>query len=91
MTENVDPRLDQAISIACGIQRWRDWSAHVAAYVVMNVVFIVAWLVGGKGYFWPAWPLIGWGVGISFQHFYASFRRPISSRDILPRLGREAA
>ena len=91
MNEGPDLRLDRAIFIACGMQRWRDWSAHVTAYVVMNILFIVAWFVGGKGYFWPAWPLIGWGIGISFQHFYASFRRPISSRDVLPRLHREAA
>jgi hypothetical protein len=91
MNEETDPRLDRAIFVACAMQRWRDWSAHVAAYVLMNVVFIVAWLEGGKGYFWPAWPLIGWGIGISFQHFYASFRRPISSREVLPRLTRGEA
>ena len=83
---SADNRLGQAIGIACQMQRWRDWSAHVTAYVVMNIIFLSAWAIGGKGYFWPAWPLVGWAAGISFQHFYAVIRRPIGVVDVLPRL-----
>ena len=82
----VEQRLERAVAAACGIQRWRDWTAHVTAYVLFNIVFIAAWAFNGKGYFWPAWTILGWGVGISFQHFYAVVRRPITAQDALRKV-----
>ena len=82
----LDGQLERAIAIACQMQRWRDWSAHVTAYIVFNIVFLAAWAFSGRGYFWPAWTLLGWGVGISFQHLYAVIRRPISTNDVWPKI-----
>jgi hypothetical protein len=25
---------------------------------------IVIWLATGAGYFWPIWPMLGWGIGV---------------------------
>jgi cytochrome b561 len=84
--ELANDRLNQAIAVACQMQRWRDFSAHVAAYLLMNALFTAGWALGGRGYFWPLWTLLGWGVGLSFQHFYAVLRRPIGSGEVLQRL-----
>jgi hypothetical protein len=27
-------------------------------------MLIVIWATTGAGYFWPIWPLLGWGVGL---------------------------
>ncbi len=27
-------------------------------------VLIVIWAATGAGYFWPIWPLLGWGIGL---------------------------
>jgi class 3 adenylate cyclase len=37
---------------------------HVAVYVVVNVMLIGIWAVSGGGYFWPIWPLLGWGAAV---------------------------
>ena len=39
--------------------------AHLVAFVAVNLMFIVIWAASGFGYFWPIWPLMGWGIGIS--------------------------
>ncbi len=74
--------LDDTIAAANQIRRWRDLAAYMTPYIVMNTVFLTAWAISGRGYFWPAWTLLGWGVGLSFQHFHAVLRRPISARDV---------
>ena len=40
------------------------WAAHLGAYVSVNVMLVVIWLLAGAGYFWPIWPMMGWGIGI---------------------------
>ena len=36
----------------------------VAVYLAVNLMLIVIWAATGAGYFWPVWPLLGWGVGL---------------------------
>lgn len=33
----------------------------------MNTVLIVVWAATGRGYFWPIWPIFGWGVSLLIQ------------------------
>ena len=50
----------------------RDWlRAHVGAFVIVNSGLASIWAAAGFGYFWPVWPLIGWGMLIS-GHAYAA-------------------
>jgi hypothetical protein len=42
--------------------------AHVAAYVAGSLLMLGIWAAVGVGsgswYFWPVWPILGWGVGL---------------------------
>ena len=39
--------------------------AHqLAPFVAVNLVLIVVWAASGAGYFWPIWPMLGWGLGL---------------------------
>lgn len=40
---------------------------HVGAYVWASLAMIVIWVATGAGYFWPMWPILGWGIGV-FSH-----------------------
>ena len=73
---------ERYLQTALRLQRWRDFTAHLAAYLVMNAVFVVAWALNGGGYFWPAWPILGWGVGLSFQHFHVVIRGFITDAEV---------
>ena len=41
---------------------------HLGAYLAVSVGMIGIWLAtavfAGAWYFWPAWPILGWGIGI---------------------------
>jgi hypothetical protein len=47
------------------------WS--FAVYLLINIFLSAIWLITtqGNGYFWPAWSLLGWGVGIAYQYINA--------------------
>ncbi|WKG04386.1 DUF1707 domain-containing protein [Mycolicibacterium sp. HK-90] len=41
---------------------------HLAAYLAGSLLMLGIWLAvglgGGGWYFWPVWPMMGWGVGV---------------------------
>ena len=41
---------------------WRQ--TELGAFLAVNLVLIVIWAATGAGYFWPIWPLLGWGIGL---------------------------
>jgi hypothetical protein len=43
--------------------RQRDRS-HERAYVATMLMLVAIWALTGAGYFWPIWPMLGWGIGV---------------------------
>ena len=31
-------------------------------FLATSVLLVTIWALGGGGYFWPVWPILGWGV-----------------------------
>ena len=77
---------DSYLRTATQLQRWRDFQAHLLAYLLGNSVFLAIWALTGEGFFWPAFPLIGWGIGLSFQHFHVALRGQITDNDVRKKL-----
>jgi hypothetical protein len=44
-------------------RRLRD-DEHVRAYVATMALLVAIWALTGAGYFWPIWPMLGWGIGV---------------------------
>ncbi|HEX6206722.1 MAG TPA: 2TM domain-containing protein [Actinomycetota bacterium] len=63
------------------LKRKRDFTAHLLAYLMVNTVLIVVWAMTGAGFFWPIFPLVGWGIGLGF-HAWDTFSRPPSEERI---------
>jgi len=82
----MNTNYDSYLTTATQLQRWRDFQAHLLAYVVVNAAFVLAWLLGGNGFFWPAFPLVGCAVGLSFQHFHVALRGQITDGDVRKKL-----
>jgi hypothetical protein len=64
------------------LRRKRDFRSHVIAYVLVNSLLVVIWLVTGAGFFWPIFPIAGWGIGVAFNAWDAYGRRPITEDEI---------
>jgi hypothetical protein len=45
----------------------RDFKVHITSYLVVNGFLVALWAVTGRGYFWPIWPMLGWGIGLAFH------------------------
>jgi class 3 adenylate cyclase len=37
---------------------------HLTTYLLVNLMLIGIWAAAGAGYFWPIWPILGWGIGV---------------------------
>lgn len=64
------------------LEKRRDFATHAVAYVVINLVLVGIWALTGAGYFWPAWVILGWGVGLVLNARDVYFRRPITEHDV---------
>ena len=50
---------DQAVAT---VKRKQAFQQMLSSYVIVNAFLIVIWAVSGAGYFWPVWPILGWGL-----------------------------
>ena len=53
----------------------RAFIEHARAYVLVNLLLVAIWaMTMFGGYFWPMWPMLGWGVGL-VAHAAGTFNR----------------
>ncbi len=57
----IDEQRDRAIR---RIRAKREFWMHVAIYLAVNAFLVVIWAMSSAGYFWPIWPILGWGIAI---------------------------
>ena len=74
--ENEEDLRQQAIRRLRAKQSFRT---HLSIYAVINLMFVAIWFFGsrgpyGHGYFWPIWPMLGWGIGLFF-HWFGVYRQ----------------
>jgi class 3 adenylate cyclase len=43
----------------------QSFRIHLTFYVLVNVLLIGIWAASGGGYFWPVWPILGWGIAVA--------------------------
>ena len=51
---------------AVATRRRRRFGAEWYPFVAVNLMLVVIWASTGMGYFWPIWPILGWGLPLWF-------------------------
>ena len=62
--------------------------ADAVSYVVVNAFLTWRWAITGSGYFWPAWIMAAWGVGLVLHAWDVLCSKPITDADIDEELRR---
>ena len=70
---------DQAIE---RLKKKRDFKTHVLMYVTVNAFLVVIWAISDSGFFWPIFPILGWGIGVIANAWDVYGRKPISEDEI---------
>jgi uncharacterized membrane protein len=62
------------------IKARRDFWYMIAVFIVVSIILIAVWAFSGTGYFWPMWPLFGFGIATVFSALsvFGPTSRPIS-------------
>jgi uncharacterized membrane protein YecN with MAPEG domain len=76
-----DPREDGLREQAVvRLRKKREFGANVLAYVMINTLLVTVWALTGAEFFWPIFPIMGWGIGIVFHAWDVYGRLPSEER-----------
>ena len=65
------------------LKKQHDFRGHLLVYVLVNTFLVVIWLVTDQhGFFWPVFPIVGWGIGVIMNAWDVYGRQEISEEDI---------
>lgn len=65
------------------LKKRRDFRGHVLVYVLVNSFLVVIWAItNGHGFFWPIFPIAGWGIGVVMNAWDVYWRPEITEEDI---------
>ena len=71
------------------LKKQRDFRGHLLVYVLVNTFLVVIWAITSHGFFWPIFPIVGWGIGVVMNAWDVYWRREITEQDIQHEMERE--
>ncbi|HZO60975.1 MAG TPA: 2TM domain-containing protein [Solirubrobacterales bacterium] len=80
-----DPLREQAVT---RLKKKRDFATHAVVYVLVNAFLVAIWAVTGADFFWPIFPILGWGIGLGANAWDVYGRKPISEGEIQQEMSR---
>jgi hypothetical protein len=81
MADERDPLREAAKE---SLKKKAEFRTHVLAYVLVNAFLVVIWAVTSSGYFWPIFPIAGWGIGLAL-HGWDTYRVQVPTEDDIRR------
>ena len=76
-----DPELRKAA--IDHLRKKREFWQHAFVFVVINVAINLIWLFTTPGgFYWPMFPLFGWGIGLAFHAWDVYAPTPVSEERI---------
>jgi hypothetical protein len=66
MTMTIDDTTDRELALK-RLKKRHDFHGHLFAYTLINGFLVLIWALTGHGFFWPMFPILGWGIGVFFN------------------------
>jgi uncharacterized membrane protein len=82
MEAGADPEQQLREQAVQRLKKKRDFQTHVLIYIVVNAFLVAIWAVTSGGYFWPIFPILGWGIAVLANAWDVYGRKPISEEEI---------
>lgn len=66
------------------LKKRRDFYGHILFYLLVNAFLVVIWAVTSDGgFFWPVFPLVGWGIAVVMNAWDVYVAEEVSEDKIL--------
>ena len=82
MEASADPEQQLRERALERLKKKRDFRTHIVIYVAVNAFLVAIWAVTGAGFFWPIFPILGWGIGVVANGWDVYGRKPITEDEI---------
>ena len=88
--EAASPNSDDALreQAIVRLKKKRDFATHVFVYVLVNAFLVAIWAFTSADFFWPIFPILGWGIGLGANAWDVYGRKPISEGEIEQEMSR---
>jgi len=71
------------------LKKRHDFYGHILIYVLVNAFLVVIWAVtDAHGFFWPVFPIGGWGIAVLMNAWNVYWQPEITEEDIQREMGR---
>jgi len=88
------PRADEQLreQAVTELRKRRDFAGHALTYLTVNTFLVVIWYLTGAHFFWPIFPLCGWGIGVIMHAWDVFWPQPSEStiRSAMDRIARRS-
>ncbi len=65
------------------LKKRHDFHGHLLIYLLVNTFLVVIWwLITPGGFFWPVFPIVGWGIGVVMNAWDVYFAEEFSEEQI---------
>ena len=66
------------------LKKKSDFRVHLMIYLTVNTFLVMVWAVTGADFFWPVFPIAGWGIGV-IANAWDAFARDVPTESQIRR------
>ncbi|MDD7939591.1 2TM domain-containing protein [Actinomycetospora lutea] len=87
--EPKSPEDELRVRAVTRLRKRADFRTHVLVYLLVNTMLVIMWVViGTTMFFWPIFPILGWGVGLAANAWDVYRPDPVTEDRIRREMGR---
>jgi hypothetical protein len=70
------------------LKKKADFRSHLVVYALVNAMIVAIWVATGSDFFWPIFPIAGWGIGLVMHAWDVYMTRPPTEVEVTREMDR---